>query len=77
MWHQGHLIKNPNKLYGEQVKGLTTYKMPGIPSVVPVRPTDKNKVVSKEEHEQYRTSVSMLLYLINISDQTLQMQLGD
>ena len=51
MWHQGHLIKNPNKLYGEQVKGLTTYKMPGIPSVVPVRPTDKNEVVSKEEHE--------------------------
>ena len=55
--HQGHLIK---KLYGEQVKGLTTYKMPGTP----MRPTDKNEVVSKEEHEQYRTDVSIVFYLI-------------
>ena len=31
--HQGRLIKKLNKLYGEQVKGLTTYKMPGTPSV--------------------------------------------
>ena len=32
------------------------------PSVGLVRPTDKNKVVSKEEHEQYRTDVGILLY---------------
>ena len=62
--YQVHLIKKINKLYGEQVKGLKTYKMPGTPSVGLVHPTDKNKVVSKEEHEQYRTSVSMILYLV-------------
>ena len=50
--NQGHLIKNLNKLYGEQDKGLTTYKMPGTPSVGLVRPTDNNEVVSQEEHEQ-------------------------
>ena len=49
--HQGHLIKKLNKIYDEQVKGLTTYKMPGTPSVGLVRPTDKNEVVSKEDHE--------------------------
>ena len=48
---QGHFIKNLNKIDGEQVKCLTTYKMPGTPSVGLVRPTDKNEVVSKEEHE--------------------------
>ena len=62
--HQGHLIKKLNKLYGEQVKGLTTYKMPGTPSVGLMRPTDKNEVVSKEENEQYRTGVGILLYLV-------------
>ena len=62
--HQGHLIKNLNNIYGEQVKVFKTYKMPGTPSVGLVRPTDKNKLVSKEEHEQYRTGVSMLLYLV-------------
>ena len=62
--HKGHLIKNLNKIYGEQVKGLTTYKIPGTPSVRLVRPTDKNGVVSKEEHEQYRTGVGILLYLV-------------
>ena len=49
--HQGHLIKNLNMLYGEQVQGLTTYNMPGTPSVGLVRPNDKNGVVSKEDHE--------------------------
>ena len=43
---------------------MKTYKIPGTPSVGLVRSTDKNKVVSNEEHEQYRTGVSMLLYLI-------------
>ena len=63
--HQGCLIKNINKIYGEQVKGLTTYKMPGTPSVGLVRPTDKKKVVSKEEHEQYRTGVgNSFFYLV-------------
>ena len=62
--HQGHLIKKLNKLYGEQDKGLTTYKMPGTPSVVLVHQTDNNEVVSNEEHEQYRTGVGMLLYLV-------------
>ena len=38
--------------------------MPGTPSVGLVRPTDKNEVVSNEEHEQYRTGVGMLLYLV-------------
>ena len=47
IFHQGRLIKNLNKLYGEQVKGLTTYKVPGTPTVGLVRPTDKNEVVSK------------------------------
>ena len=46
--HQSHLIKKLNKLYGEQVRGLTTYKMPGTPSVELVRTTDKNKGVLKE-----------------------------
>ena len=49
--HEGHIIKNINNIYGEQVKDFTTYKMPGTPSVGLVRPTDKNEVVSKEEHE--------------------------
>ena len=49
--HQGHLIKNLNKLYDEQVQGLTTYNMPSTPSVGLVRPTDKNGVVSKDDHE--------------------------
>ena len=40
--HQGHLIKRLNKLCVEQVKGLTTYKMTGTPSVGLVCPTDKN-----------------------------------
>ena len=62
--HQGHLIKNINKIYGEQVKGFTTYKMPDTTSVGLVHPTDKNKVVSKEDHEQYRTGVGILLYLV-------------
>ena len=48
--NQGYLIKNIYKIYVEQVKGLTTYKMPVTPSVGLVRPTDKNEVVSKEEH---------------------------
>ena len=48
-------------LYVKQVKVLTTYKMPGTPSVGIVRPTDKKKVVSKEYHEQYRTGAGMLL----------------
>ena len=48
--HQGRLIKMISNIYGEQVKGLTTYNMPGTPSVRLVRPTDKNKVVSNEEH---------------------------
>ena len=51
-------------LYGKQVKGLMTYKMPGTPSVGLVCPTDKKKVVSKEENGQYRTGVGMLLYLV-------------
>ena len=50
-----------NNIYGKQVKGLRTYKIPGTQSVGLVRPTDKNEVVSKEEHEQYSTGVSMLL----------------
>ena len=29
-----------------------------------MNPTDKNRVVSKEDHEQYRTGVGMLLYLV-------------
>ena len=62
--HQGHLIIKLNKLYGEQFKGLTTYKMPGTPSVGILRPTDKNEVVFKEEHEHYRTGVGILLYLV-------------
>ena len=44
--HQGHFIKNINKVYGEQVKCLTTYKMPGTPSVGLVRPNDKNEMVT-------------------------------
>ena len=62
--HQGYLFKNINKLYGKQVKGLRTYKIPGTPSVGLVRPTDKNEVVFNEEHEQYRNGVGMLLYLV-------------
>ena len=48
IFHQGHLIKKFNKIYCKQVKGLTTYKMRGTPSVGRVCPTDKNEVVSKE-----------------------------
>ena len=44
----GYLIKKLNKLFGEKLKGLKTYKMPGTPSVGTVCPTDKNEVVSKE-----------------------------
>ena len=62
--HQGHFIKNLNNLYVKQVKGLTTYNMLGTPSVGLVRPTDKNKLVPKEDHEQYRTGAGMLLYLV-------------
>ena len=72
MQHQCHLIKKINTLYDEQVKGLTTYKMSGTPSVGLVRPTDKNEMVSKEDHEQYRTGVGMLMYLIKICNETLQ-----
>ena len=60
----GYLIKKLNKLFGEQLKGLKTYKMPGTPSVGTVCPTDKNEVVSKEQHEKYRNGVGMLLYLM-------------
>ena len=38
--------------------------MPGTPSVGLVCLTDKNEVVSKEEHEQYSNSVGMELYLL-------------
>ena len=38
--------------------------MTGTPSVRLVHPTDNNTVVSKEEHQQHRTGVDMLLYLI-------------
>ena len=38
--------------------------MSGTPSVGLVRPNEKNRVVFKEDHEQYRTSVGMLLYLV-------------
>ena len=61
---QGNLIKKINNIYGKPVKGLTTYKMPGTPSVGLVHPTDKNEVVYKEYHEQYRTGVGMLFYLV-------------
>ena len=54
-------IKNLNEVYGEQVEVFTTYKMPVTPIVGLVRPTDKKEVVSKEEHEHYRTGVGMLL----------------
>ena len=64
IFHQGHLIKKLNNLYGEQVKGLTTLKMSGTPIFVLVRITYKNGAVSKEEHEQYRNGVGMLLYLV-------------
>ena len=43
---------------------MTTYKIPSTPNVGLVRPTDKKKVVYKEEHKQYRTGVGMLLYLV-------------
>ena len=46
--HPGHLIKKFNKIYGEQVKGLTTYNMPGTSSVGIVRPTDKKKLVLRK-----------------------------
>ena len=62
--HQRHLIKNLDNLYGEQVKGLITYKMPRTPCVGVFPPTDKNEVVSKENNEQYRTGVGMLLYFV-------------
>ena len=62
--HEGHIIKNINNIYGEQVKDFTTYKMPGTPSVGLVRPTDKNEVVYKENNEQYRTGIGILLYLV-------------
>ena len=38
--------------------------MPGTPSVGLVRPTDKSEVVSKEEHEHYRTCFGILFYLV-------------
>ena len=38
--------------------------MLGTPSVGIVRPTGNNEVVLKEGHEQYRTGVGMLLYLV-------------
>ena len=49
-FHQCHLVKNINKIYGKQVKGFKNYNMTGTPSVRLVRPTDNNTVVSKEEH---------------------------
>ena len=45
--NQVHLIKKINNIYGEQFKGLKTYKKPGTPSVGLVHPTEKNEVVSK------------------------------
>ena len=62
--HQGYLIKNLNNIYGKQVKGLTDYKITGTPRVGLVHPNDKNEVVYKEYHEQYRTGVGMLFYLV-------------
>ena len=62
--HQGYLIKKINNIYGKQVKGLTDYKITGTPRVGLVHPNDKNEVVSKEDHQQYRYGVGMLLYLV-------------
>ena len=62
--HQGNLIKDINKIYGKQVKVLTTYNMNGTPSVGLVHPTGNNEVLYKEDNEQYRTGFGMLLYLV-------------
>jgi hypothetical protein len=64
---QPHMVKKIQKTFGDEVKGLQTYRTPGTPNQGLVRVKDEMDKVSQEQHSRYRTGVGMLLYMIKHS----------
>ena len=60
---QEDLLRKMNKKFGDMVKNLTTYKMPGTPSVGLTCPEDKSWIIDAGGHATYHSGVGMLLYL--------------
>ena len=66
MW-QPDLVKRMEKIFHDDIKNLRTYKTPTAPGQIILRTDEKEEVVDKETHKQFRSGVGMLLYLIKFS----------
>lgn len=64
---QPDLIDKMNRIFGPNIKNLSTYKTPGPPGEVVVRPKPDEKLISESLQKDYRSGVGMLLYLIKHS----------
>ena len=60
---QPYLISNLEKKFGDQVKGLQTYKTPGTPGLNMVHNTDPKHALSQEKHKLFCSGVGMLIWL--------------
>jgi hypothetical protein len=64
---QPHMVKKIVKKFGDAVKGMKKYQVPGTPGFGLVLAKEEEDKVDKEKQSLYRTGVGMLLYLIKHS----------
>ena len=64
---QPYLIKKLEKKFGNQVKNLKRYKMPGTPNFNVTRKFEESERIDKEHQKLYRSGVGMLLFLVKHS----------
>ena len=68
MWiHQPKLITHLEESFMDIIKHERSYKTPGAPKTVVLRPTDTDTLISSKDQSMYRSGVGMLLYLIKHS----------
>ena len=60
---QPETIKKLEREFGEDVKKLKSYTVPGTPGIGVLRPSSKEDVLGPEEQSRYRSGVGMLLWI--------------
>ena len=61
------MVKKIEKVFGDEVAGLKSFKTPGTPSFGIIRPTNESKKCTPELQTRYRSGVGMILYLVKHS----------
>jgi hypothetical protein len=64
---QPDLLTKLQKTFKEEMENMRIFKTPAIPGEIILRTSDKDEIVSQEDHRKFRSGVGMLLYLIKFS----------